>query len=153
MIIVGGVFAVFFILITIMLLTTDNALFSSKEYVKTEGIVVGNVEKYDYENERNMYTPVAEYEVDGEKYQVVSHGSSSIPTPGGKKVTIEYNPDNPKEAKFEGSKWIYFATFLLIFVFLGSGIGMVIVGIKKVIQINKEQNKYFEKLLEENDIN
>jgi len=130
-IIIGICILLFMTLFTsILIFTTD--IFKTDGYVETTGIIVDETCHFDYDNGDYMYSAIAEYEVNGEKLLVKSTSSSNIPVDIGKEVVIEYNIDNPRDARFKkDTMMVKFIGIPIIAVFYIIAIVMIVVGIKK----------------------
>ena len=128
---------VFGVLIIIISIICGIALFFSHinplnndGYVETIGIIVDDYFEYDELNDIEMYRPIAEFEVDGEIFEVVSDSSSSVPSFLGSTVTILYNPQNPTDAFFKTSNISFVFFISIILVSFVCGIVVLINGIK-----------------------
>ena len=97
-----GIFLIIFISIFAYIMFFVTNLFSDAGYVETTGVIVDYATYYDDDGTR-MYRPIAEYEVDGQLYTISSNESSNVPKPLGTEVTIQYQKDNPKIARFKTS--------------------------------------------------
>lgn len=96
------------------------------DFVETTGIIIDN--KYDSYDD--LYTAIAEYEVDGFVYTVSDNSSSSFPKKIGEEVTILYNPQNPNDAEFKLSKNSLWFVYIIIAVFYAVGIFVLIKGFR-----------------------
>ena len=120
--------------------------FNNKGYIETTGVIVDEYieydeyyDEYDDYNSTTMYRPIAEFEVDGEIYEVGSDSSSSIPSLLGKEVKILYNPNNPYDAFFKTSNTLFVFLIILITAIITSDIVLLIKGINDSI-FQKKQN-------------
>ena len=82
---------------TILFFAGNHFVNSTEGFVKTEGYVVDYHETWDRDN-GYMYSEIVEYIVNGQTYVKSSTSSSTIPKPIGSKMTVEYNPRNPKDS-------------------------------------------------------
>jgi len=71
----------------------------TKDFVEIKGRVVDYHTTYDYES-GYMDAIIAEYVVDGVRYEIQSSHYSNHPKRIGSSVKINYNPLNPKDAEF-----------------------------------------------------
>lgn len=112
-------------------------------YVRTEATVVGFEKRRDHIDGayRYVYAEVVEYEVDGEKYRATSTLYSSAPNGNlGGKMTVAYNPENPRECFFPSSNYsVVPVLFVLAAGFLAAGIFCLCLDVKE-----KRMNKYAE---------
>ena len=97
------IMGIFVLAIAIMLFFVGNHFVNSTEgFIKTEGYVVDYHETWDHES-GYMYTEIVEYTVNGQTYVKSSTSSSTHPKSIGSKMTVEYNPMNPKDAVVGGA--------------------------------------------------
>ncbi len=66
--------------------------------------VIGKIVDYNSDKDDRLRAIIAEYEVDGQKYELNSKKYVDIPDSIGSVVSIKYNPDNPSEAIFTYEK-------------------------------------------------
>ena len=118
------VFGIIFLVYSILSIVFYNKKNSS--YIEIEAVV-----KEYKEDINGLKAIVVEYEVDEEKYQLVSNSYSVRVQEIGDKVLIKYNKDNPIEAIWAND--YYGNVFLIVIGVIGVGLGifMVIKYIKK----------------------
>ena len=137
-ILIGIVILIFTSLIACAFLFTTN-IFKTEGYVETKGIIVDETSHFDYES-GYMYSPIAEFEVNGEKYLVKSDSASSTPSFIGREVTIEYNVNNPKDARFkQNTTLLRFLAIPIILIIMAAGVSLIVVGIKKLRNKDNEE--------------
>lgn len=91
------IFACFFSYIVFFLTDTY------ANYSETTGVITEYEERLDPTTNTNMYYPIIEYEVDGNKYS--TYGTATeIKTETPKSVTIYYKINNPEEARLDENK-------------------------------------------------
>ncbi len=103
-------------------------------YNETTGVITEYEERLDLATNVNMYYPIIEYEVDGNKYS--THGTATerkLVTP--KSVTIYYNTDNPEEARLDANKVSLASKVVIVIIdavmFLGS-MAFITCGVRRI---------------------
>lgn len=111
------VLGVFICIYSIMVI--PNKIKKEKTYIETTATVIDN-EICTFDDGTNGTRYVAEYQVDRNKYTIVSNTCSSISTQLGKKVTVKYDPEDPSIAVFKNDIGNYAIPIIgIIFIICG----------------------------------
>ena len=90
-----------------------------KTYIETTATVVG-YEECELDDNDIGQRFIAEYQIDRNKYQIVSNTCGTVTKGLNKKVSIKYNPNNPSDAIFANDKSVYIAAAVgVIFIICG----------------------------------
>ena len=127
--VIAGISLLFFAISSIKTYNEKN-----KTYVETTSKVVD----YKY-NDDGLQAIVVEYVVNGQSYQKVSNSYSNMPKSIGTKVSIKYNPNNPKDAIWKSD-----STNIILPIF---GVVFVLVGV--IVVISNIKNGKKQKMVEE----
>ena len=157
---IGGI--VFGVIITIIGIVATIFLYNygkelqrkDKAFTETVATVVDNshrTERDDDGFERDLYTPVFEYEVNGVKYRGESNTESSSKETIGKEIHIKYNPADPKDYILTSEGNFGSMYFLFGLVFVVAGIVVVVVNASKLGK-TADQIKEFTEQLYDNDV-
>ncbi|MEO8691503.1 MAG: DUF3592 domain-containing protein [Candidatus Saccharimonas sp.] len=100
-------------------------------WTKVSGKVIDSSSRID--DGTTMYSPIVEYKVDGQLYEVTSRISSSIHPNVGEERDVAYNPTSPNDAKIAealSAMW-----FLYIFPLVGAG--LILMGLISFLNLRK----------------
>ncbi|MDE5728901.1 MAG: ribosome biogenesis GTP-binding protein YihA/YsxC [Clostridia bacterium] len=115
-------------------------------YVRTEATVVDVAEvrvNHPGEVTKTLYAEVVEFTVDGITYTAQNNSSSTAPKKVGSKMTVAYNPENPRECFFPSSNYsVVPVLFVLAAGFLAAGIFCLCLDVKEK-RMNKYENAKF----------
>ena len=100
----------------------------ANNYIKVNGVVVDHYTRYD--NDGQSYGEIAEYEVNGHRYECSASSSSSFPKSIGSSIEVRYDESNPS-ACFVGSKSQNIIIYIACGAFVIAGICLIASGIKK----------------------
>lgn len=104
----------------------------TKDYVETYGYVVDYREDYDYRDDTSTWAEIVQYTVDGKIYRYYSSSYSTYPKFKGSKVTIYYNPDDPRECTTDGPASRTIA-FIICGIFAVAGAFVAGTGVKDLV--------------------
>ena len=124
------VFACLFTYIIFFLTDT----FRDYEHKETTGIIVDYEERWNPSTETNKYYPIISYEVDDNQYKTYGRSQDSMGDIG-KSVTIEYNINNPKDARLDSDKAdtaSKVAIIIIDVVMLLGSMALIVCGIKRI---------------------
>ena len=125
-----------------------------KTFTETVATVVDNSHRTERDEdgfERDLYTPVFEYEVNGVTYRGESNTESTSKETIGKEIQIKYNPADPKDYILASQGDFGSMYFLFGLVFVVAGIVVVVVNAGKLGQ-TADQIKEFSEQLYDNDV-
>ena len=98
-----------------------------KTYIETTATVVG-YEDCELDDNDIGQRFIAEYQIDRNKYQIVSNTCGTVTKGLNKKVAIKYNPNNPGDAIFANDKSSY----------IGAAVGVLFIICGFVVALKKD---------------
>lgn len=96
----------------------------TNSFVKTDAVVTDIVEVRVSDHKRGgkktLYSEIVEYTVDGHTYLAQNTSASSLPKSKGSKISVLYNPENPKECVFVETNVMSHVIFFVLGIAFGT---------------------------------